>query len=165
MRWVVHFQSPLLLSEYVQEIGRAGRDGKPAHALTLISEPTGWLDPEDKQRQRYFEKNLRSLQVSAQQLMQKLPSTGEVNAVVQKFPEGAVALSLLRRSGQLKWLDPFHYTIVRGEKTIPHEHLDATKQMNRYLMTRGCRWQFLLKAFGFHEEFKNWRCGHCDRCH
>lgn len=53
-RWVVHFQAPLLLSEYVQEIGRGGRDGKKAEALTLISEPTGWLAPEDKQRQRFF---------------------------------------------------------------------------------------------------------------
>lgn len=54
VRWVVHFHAPSLLSEYVQEIGRAGRDGKQSVALMLISEPTGWLDPEDKQRQRFL---------------------------------------------------------------------------------------------------------------
>ena len=54
VRWVVHFHPPLLLAEYVQEIGRAGRDGKPSKALLLMSEPTGWLDPEDKQRQRFL---------------------------------------------------------------------------------------------------------------
>uniref|UniRef100_A0ACD5H158 Helicase-related protein n=1 Tax=Desertifilum tharense IPPAS B-1220 TaxID=1781255 RepID=A0ACD5H158_9CYAN len=54
VRWVIHFHAPLLLSEYVQEVGRAGRDGKPAEALTLISEPTGWLDGEDKQRRAFL---------------------------------------------------------------------------------------------------------------
>lgn len=60
VRWVVHFHAPLLLSEYVQEMGRAGRDGKPATALTLISEPTGWLDPTDRQRQQFFSSSCKN---------------------------------------------------------------------------------------------------------
>ena len=165
VRWVVHFHPPLLISEYVQEIGRAGRDGKPAEALMLISEPTGWLDPEDKQRQKFFEENLHKQQLSAQQVLKKLPKTGEVNAVAREFPDGAIALSLLHSSGQLQWLDPFHYTIVSGAKTEPPAQLHAAKQMNQYLTTKQCRWRFLLSAFGFEEEMKNWRCGHCDNCH
>ena len=54
VRWVVHFQPPQLLSEYIQEVGRGGRDGKIANALTLVSEPTGLLNPEDKQRNKFF---------------------------------------------------------------------------------------------------------------
>ncbi|WP_414583361.1 RecQ family ATP-dependent DNA helicase [Scytonema sp. PCC 10023] len=164
VRWVVHFHPPLLISEYVQEIGRAGRDGKPAEALMLISEPTGWLDPEDKQRQKFFQENLHKQQLSAQQVLKKLPKTGEVNAVAREFPNGAIALSLLHSSGQLQWLDPFHYTIVSGAKTEPVAQLQAAKQMNQYLSTKQCRWRFLLSAFGFEEEMKNWRCGHCDNC-
>jgi ATP-dependent DNA helicase RecQ len=165
VRWVVHFHPPLLISEYVQEIGRAGRDGKPAEALMLISEPTGWLDPEDKQRQKFFEENLHKQQLSAQQVLKKLPKTGEVNAVAREFPNGAIALSLLHSRGQLQWLDPFHYSIVPGAKTEPVAQLQAAKQMNQYLSTKQCRWRFLLSAFGFEEEMKNWRCGHCDNCH
>ncbi|NMG08617.1 ATP-dependent DNA helicase RecQ [Brasilonema sp. UFV-L1] len=164
VRWVVHFHPPLLISEYVQEIGRAGRDGKPAQALMLISEPTGWLDPEDKQRQKFFEENLQQQQLDAQQVLKKLPRTGEVNTVAREFPNGAIALSLLHSSGQLKWLDPFHYSIVPGAKTQSVTQLHAAKQMNQYLTTRDCRWRFLLSAFGFEEEIKNWRCGHCDNC-
>jgi ATP-dependent DNA helicase RecQ len=164
VRWVIHFHSPHLLSEYVQEIGRAGRDGKPAQALMFISEPTGWLDPEDKQRQKFFEDQMRSQQLSAQQLIKKLPKKGEVNVIAKQFPDGAVALSLLHSSGQLKWLDPFNYSIGESKPKQLTTQLHAAKQMNQYLTTKQCRWQFLLNAFGFEKEAENLRCGHCDNC-
>jgi ATP-dependent DNA helicase RecQ len=164
VKWVVHFHSPNLLSEYVQEIGRGGRDGKPAEALMLVSEPTGWLDSEDKQRQRFFEEKVRSQQQTAQQLIKKLPQQGEVDTVTKKFPDGAIALSLLHSSGQLKWIDPFHYTIIQKTGNQPPTQLQAAQQMNKYLTTKQCRWQFLLNAFGFDKEAANWRCGHCDNC-
>ena len=164
VRWVIHFHSPLLLSEYVQEIGRAGRDGKPADALLLMSEPTGWLDPEDKQRQKFFEDKLRSQQREAQQLLSKLPPKGEVNAVARQFKEGAIALSLLHSSGQLEWLDPFYYVIKSGNKSQLPPQFDAAQQMSRYLKIRECRWKFLLNAFGFSSEAENLHCGHCDNC-
>ncbi len=161
--WVVHFHPPLLLSEYVQEIGRIGRDGKPATALLLMSEPTGWLDPEDKQRQRFFEERLRSQYSNAQQLIKKLPVQGEVNAVDQ-HPDGAIALALLHSAGQLEWQGPFNYTIHHRRLPSSPSQLYAARQMSQYLTTRQCRWQFLLNAFGFSQEADNLSCGYCDNC-
>ncbi len=163
VRWVIHFQPPFLLSEYVQEIGRAGRDGLPSDTLMLISEPTGLLDPGDKSRQKFFAESMRSQQQAAGQLMKKLPVQGEVIAVSKQFPDGVIALSLLHSSGQLKWLDPFNYTIVKGAPSQPLTQLHAAKKMNQYLTTQQCRWQFLLTAFGFGQEAVS-ACGHCDNC-
>ncbi|MGK7901058.1 MAG: ATP-dependent DNA helicase RecQ [Hormoscilla sp.] len=163
VRWVIHFHSPLLLSEYVQEMGRGGRDGKPAEALILISEPTGLLDPADKQRRQFFTEKMRQQYQKAQQLAKNLPVKGNVDSVKAEFKDGPIALSLLHSSGQLKWLDPFHYKIDRAVKGQPSDQSRAALLMEKYLTTRDCRWKFLLTAFGF-TPAANYRCGHCDNC-
>lgn len=169
VRWVVHFQAPLLLSEYIQEVGRGGRDGKPADALTLVSEPTGWFNPEDKQRQEFFAHQMRSQYQQAQQLAKQLPAQGEVAKVAKEFPNGAIALALLDSAGQLEWIDPFHYRQHRSQKSsslaqVSTIQQQAQSQMNQYLKTRQCRWQFLLQAFGFTQEAVGFKCDRCDNC-
>jgi ATP-dependent DNA helicase RecQ len=166
VRWVVHFHSPLLLSEYIQEVGRGGRDGKKAEALTLVSEPTGLLDPEDKQRSRFFEEQQKTLYQKAQQISQKLPKQGPIETVTQQFPSGAIALSILHSNNQLNWQDPFNYQIKVSSKKENSQKLNnlAVAQMSQYLNINNCRWQFLLQAFGFNQEAKLMKCGHCDRC-
>jgi ATP-dependent DNA helicase RecQ len=159
-RWVCHFQVPLSLTEYIQEIGRAGRDGQPAIALTLISEPTGWLEPSDRNQRRFFAQQVKSQQQSAQKLMPQLPQQADIRTLRQ--PEAAIALALLHQAGQLTWQDPFHYVISSGGNRPAIA--DQSAQMVQYLKTAGCRWQFLLSAFGFAAESKNFRCRHCDNC-
>jgi len=164
VRWVAHFHPPLLLSEYVQEVGRAGRDGQPATALALISEPTGWLDSEDKQRQQFFLDRLRSQHQKATQLMGQLPPQGRIQTVTQQFPDAAIALAILHSTGQLTWSDPFHYRLHPGPRQPAPGMGTAHTEIIRYFRTRDCRWQFLLQAFGFTEMATGFRCGHCDNC-
>jgi ATP-dependent DNA helicase RecQ len=169
VRWVIHFQAPLLLSEYVQEIGRAGRQGNPADALMLVSEPTGWLDPGDRQRQQFFLTQAHEQQQAAKRLVQQIPTEGSVDEVTDKFKDGAITLSLLHSSGQLEWITPFQYRLLNPTSNLTFsDQTRAAEQMNSYLKTTGCRWEFLLNAFGFGKDAEVLRskggCGCCDRC-
>jgi ATP-dependent DNA helicase RecQ len=165
VRWIAHFHPPMSLAEYVQEIGRAGRDGQPADALMLVSEPTGLLDSGDIQRQQAFLQDLRRQQSTAQRLVRQLAKTGTARSVMQNHKDGAIALALLHRQGRLTWQDPFHYRLTSSAsktQTVSDLTQDG-EQMRRYLYTQDCRWQFLLRAFGFSEALPS-GCGRCDRC-
>ncbi len=162
VRWVAHFHPPLILSEYIQEIGRGGRDGEKAEALTLICEPTGWLYPEDQQRQKFFEERLDEQYRSALQLAKQLPHQGQINEIIKEFPDAAIALSLLHSTNQLIWKSPFEYEIKSLKNVQSSTQLEAIKMMNQYLYTRECRWRFLLRVFGFAKPML--RCGCCDNC-
>ena len=119
VRWVVHFHSPILLAEYLQEIGRAGRDGQWAEALALISEPTGWLDPSDQQRMYGFHNRQCQQYQKSQQLLKALPRKGKISAIACEFSswrnDAIFVASLLY---QLQWLDPFHYQLA-SEPSLP----------------------------------------------
>ena len=163
-RFVAHYEVPSLIAEYVQEVGRGGRDGKPAEALSLVSEPTGLLAPEDKQRWQFFEQKAKEMERSAARLAKQIPAQGNVDEVRRQFRDGNQALALLHRNGQLRWIDPFTYQLVskRGDKKEKAEF--GASVMKRYLFTRRCRWQVLLEEFGFEDEAKGMVCGECDRC-
>ena len=167
VRWIVHFQAPLLLSEYLQEVGRGGRDGKPTDALTLISEPTGWLDPEDRQRRQFLIGKLQKQVQQAQKIAAKIPLQGEVEKIAQQFRGGDLTLAMLHSIGALEWQDPFHYRRLQAHASsfgaIRQKRRRSHAQMTQYLQTRQCRWQFLLAAFGFTKEAV-FKCGHCDNC-
>ena len=158
-RWVVHYHAPFLMSEYVQEIGRAGRDGKNAIAMLLKS---SWLDPEDRQRWEFFETQEHNQTAKAQNLIQKLPSQGHIDVVSREMKGASIALSLLHGAEQLIWTDPFHYEI-RSRHKLPAS-LNSTQSMRTYLNTKDCRWKFVLRSFGFEQEAANLACGHCDVC-
>jgi ATP-dependent DNA helicase RecQ len=165
VRWIIHFQAPYLLSEYLQEIGRGGRDGKPAEALTLVSEPTGWLNPEDKNRDRYFSQQLQQKYLQAKQIAKQIPPSGNIEQIAKQFPDGEIALAILHSLGQVYWQDPFNYQ-KRSPATVNSflNQQSWQQQMQKYLQTRQCRWQFLLTAFGFQQQAIGFRCNHCDNC-
>ncbi len=161
VRWIAHFHAPLELSEYLQEIGRSGRDGAMAQILLLASEPTGWLDGGDRQRWQYFAQQQQTLQARAFSLVKDLPLRGNVDELRREHPSIGLALALLQTQEKLVWHDPFEFAILgQMTKTVTCRSMP---DMRDYLKAKGCRWRFLLAAFGV-EQSEDWACGQCDRC-
>ncbi|MEV0158029.1 ATP-dependent DNA helicase RecQ [Micromonospora sp. NPDC050686] len=172
IRWVAHVALPDSPDSYLQEIGRAGRDGEPAQALLLYR-------AEDIALQRFFNggaPDLHELRAVAAAL-----HSGPVTraAVVKSTGLGqrkvASHLSLLEQVGAV-------VTGARGQLSVPpHAPLpdkaarealtenarhqagqrSRTEMMRRFAESQGCRLQSLLGYFG---EQLSRPCGHCDNC-
>ncbi|NJO20963.1 MAG: recombinase RecQ, partial [Spirulinaceae cyanobacterium RM2_2_10] len=137
----------------------------------LVSERSGWHPiPERPPTTTIFQQQRQQHYEQAARLVKALPRAGEVMAIAQQFPQGAITLSLLHSAGLLEWRDPFHYrrldegnaaAALRSLCTAQTQRDQATQ---RYWTTRQCRWQVLLDAFGFRREAAGFRCGHCDNC-
>ncbi|WP_406079157.1 RecQ family ATP-dependent DNA helicase [Micromonospora sp. NBC_00858] len=173
IRWVAHVALPDSPDSYLQEIGRAGRDGEPAQALLLYR-------AEDVALQRFFTGGA--------------PELEELRAVAAVLHSGSVtrtALAKVTGLGQRKVAS--HIALLeqvgavttgpRGELNVARyaplpdqaarEALaeygryqagqrSRTDMMRRFAESRGCRMQSLLGYFG---EQMSRPCGHCDNCH
>jgi ATP-dependent DNA helicase RecQ len=172
IRWVAHLALPDSPDSYLQEIGRAGRDGGPARTVLLFR-------PEDVALQRYFSggtpvaTEIRDLVavvrerphtrselrersgLSVRKLTHLLQLLEEVGAVVTGVdgklasPPGA---PLPVEAARLALAE------VERHKTVQRTRIDMMRQ---FAESRSCRGQALLAYFG---ERMDAACGHCDNC-
>ena len=172
IRWVAHVALPDSPDSYFQEIGRAGRDGQPAHAMLL------WR-AEDEAIQRFFtggapdETELRELAAALR--------SGPLTKTALKEKTGlgprklGAYLNLLELAGaavpgaQNKMTVPLFAPLpAAAAKAAIREYerqqlvdRSRTDMMRGFAETRGCRSQVLLAYFG---EKSAKPCGHCDNC-
>ena len=164
VRWVLHYHLPQLLAQYLQEIGRSGRDGKSAIALGLVSEPTGWLDNTDKQRELFFTRQIQQKYSSAQKLLTQLPKEGNIRFITQEIPDSELALAILSRYGSVQWLDPFNYRKTSKSNNEISSVISSSQRISSFNRTKQCRWAYILAAYNFPLPKPDFRCGKCDNC-
>jgi DNA topoisomerase III len=166
IRTIIHTAAPASLEAYYQEIGRAGRDAKPSHAVLLhgaadrrthefflardYPEPTrldaiaGLLGPRPTSRLA-LRRRTRIAAADLDRILDKLHVLGGVNI------DGDDKL----RRGPADWRPAY-----LGQRQHRIAQLDRVAQ---FVRTSGCRMLALVEHFGDRDD-SGANCGRCDRC-
>jgi ATP-dependent DNA helicase RecQ len=173
IRWVAHLALPDSPDSYLQEVGRAGRDGGPARAVLLHR-------GEDVALQRYFtggapdEAVVRDLvallRLSPHTRTELRDASGlgtrrlaQLIALLEEI--GAVDQTADGRLHSPSWAplpaDAARLALAEADR---HQTVQRTRidMMRRFAESRGCRGQALLAYFG--DATATGPCGHCDNC-
>ena len=171
VRFVVHAAIPDSIDSYYQEIGRGGRDGKPAHAVLHYR-------PEDLGLRRFFASKTPDADGLAQLLAVLRARDGGATAAELRADLGVSSrklgglLNLLRESGAVMEDSGVYRAGTMGPEDAVdaavafaqrREHIDQSRvdMARQYAETNGCRREFLLGYFG---EQLGAPCGNCDNC-
>ena len=178
IRYIIHYQTPASLEQYVQESGRAGRDGRTAHCILLYTVEdreihefllsksrirpdqlfrlaatlASWID---EGRQPSVDELASTAGVArrvAQALLAVFESAGLLSLTTDGKLESQISAEVIRRDSRLL-VQRFQHLRDRDAK-----RLDAVEQ---YATTERCRAQQLREYFGV---LRGRVCGRCDVC-
>ena len=178
IRYILHFQVPGSVEQYVQEAGRAGRDGRPAHCILLF-------DPADLDIQKRLNAQGQANLGQLRSLGDALAAWGEADRAVaakdlalsaqvpltacralcnQLEEAGLIVRDADRKLSVVvdtKTLMVALEELTRRFATAQHEDTRRLNAIADYADTRECRSVFIRRWFG---ETDPPKCGKCDRC-
>jgi ATP-dependent DNA helicase RecQ len=174
IRFVFHADVSESLDAYYQEIGRAGRDGKPAEAVLFYrardisaqryKTGAGKVDAQQLESVANVLVNPGSLKTSEGLSRETGISPRKLTHILHKFEEAGAARRLA--SGQIRLESEQSAAEIAGAALRQQDVMKDLRsrrleQMQEYAETRGCRREFILRHFG--DDFTG-PCGNCDRC-
>ncbi len=172
VRLVAHLDPPEDLDDYYQQIGRAGRDGRPAEAV-LLSRPSGYQLP------KYFaarspvdEADLRAVWdtlASGSRRPADLAARATLSAPrVRRAVNALVGVDAVResrtgvqRSAAPEDADELIASAVRRAEHARTRSTTGVELMRHYAETTDCRRRLILQLLG---EERTKACGNCDNC-
>lgn len=177
IRYIVHFQAPGSLEQYVQEAGRAGRDGKRSRCVLLF-------DPADLEIQEFLQKQSRPTGSQLRRVGRALAAwaaddktvTAKELALSAEVPSNIakVVCAQLEQLGLVelekrRWRARAHPAelLTSAEDLAERFEIQRREDARRlralpdYARGEGCRSVFIRRWFG---EDAPPRCGRCDRC-
>jgi len=175
IRYIIHYQMPGSPEAYVQEAGRAGRDGKPARCVLLFQ-------PDDIAIQEHFLKEAHPTKAQARMVAEGLYAWSDEGkevsvrdlALSMALPERRVRviLSVLEAMGvaeevkaaRWKGVDPkpTREQIDKAAMVFEARRISDRRRLASllsYMNTQKCRVQMLRSYFG---EPEGEKCGLCD---
>ena len=166
VRTVVHLALPASVENYYQEIGRSGRDGKPARAFLLH----GFIDR--RTHEWFFERDYPDIKlltklfsllsdkpISRDQLQKKAKMDGDTfeKALEKLWIHGGaiVTPNEFTTRGPDVWREPYCAQIEHRRGQL--------EEMARFADSHSCRMQRLVRHFGDQADSGE-PCGQCDIC-
>jgi len=180
IRYILHYQAPGSLEEYVQEAGRAGRDGYPARCILLLEEADlrtrEHLTSRSRSTRAQLEKVAKALRAWADEKRSVAPKELALSAQVPASNAASI-LASLEGVGAVEEsddepgrffvalaaadFDARVHDLARRLETARTQDARRLEAVRDYVRSPECRSVFLRRWFG---ETNPPECGLCDRC-